>query len=149
MRNCTTCGNEISEDAYKCPYCETLQDRWREYSPAESRKLAEINLKSGMPTVAKALEHLEFEIGRRKGQGYRVARVVHGYGSSGVGGAIRHAVIKRLHSQKAKGSIRRFINGEDYDSIKGRARSWHKSYPFLRDSWAQDRRNPGITLVEL
>ena len=45
-----------------------------------------INLKENFPTVALALATLEIEIDVAKQEGITAVKVIHGYGSHGVGG---------------------------------------------------------------
>jgi DNA-nicking Smr family endonuclease len=63
---------------------------------AQQSKVKQINLERGFPTVEVACKKLVNELSTAKGQGYRAAVLIHGYGSSGVGGALRPAVRAKL-----------------------------------------------------
>ena len=44
--------------------------------------------------------------------GIKVVRIIHGYGYSGVGGAIKTATLKTLGRLKSRGELRNFLTGE-------------------------------------
>ena len=44
----------------------------------------------------------------------RALKVIHGYGSSGKGGAIKAACLKLCAERKRSGMIRHFVKGEDF-----------------------------------
>ena len=48
-----------------------------------------INLEQGMPTVEQAKQRLIAELGRARASGTKAVKLIHGYGSSGVGGKLR------------------------------------------------------------
>jgi len=70
-----------------------------------------INLEEGMPRVNEALLRLERELTLARQQGYAVVKIIHGYGSSGVGGTLRTEVQKWLRQRSAQSQIRAFIPG--------------------------------------
>jgi hypothetical protein len=55
-----------------------------------------VNLKSDRPTVQQALDRLTREIALAREENRTAIKLIHGYGSTGVGGDIRIAVQKRL-----------------------------------------------------
>ena len=73
-----------------------------------------VNLKSDMPRVREALQRLDRELALARREGLRLLKIVHGYGSTGVGGDIRIAVQKRLHELVEAGQIRGSIFGENW-----------------------------------
>lgn len=117
-----------------------------------SRKPASIrtiNLEGGMPLVREALEQLERELTRARQQHCGVFKIIHGYGSSGVGGEIRIAVQKRLRELLESGAIRGCIFGEDWSTADAQTWALLKSQPALKSDADLGRRNPGITIVVL
>ena len=50
--------------------------------------LMTINLEEGMPTVAQAQTRLIGELGRSRAAGAKAVKLIHGYGSTGVGGKL-------------------------------------------------------------
>jgi hypothetical protein len=108
-----------------------------------------VNLKSDMPSVLEALKRLEGEIALARREKIALLKIIHGYGSSGVGGDIRIAVQKRLREIMGAGQIRGCIFGEDW--WKGDDASWMllRDWPELKDDPHLGRRNQGITIVVL
>jgi hypothetical protein len=111
--------------------------------------MLEVNIKEDMPTVDIALQRLETAL-RPRGKSGALIKIVHGYGSTGVGGKIRTAVRQRLRTKKASGAIRDFIPGEEFsmfDSATQKALALHhKELTADRD---YNRSNEGITVVIL
>lgn len=148
MKACTTCGNEIGDRVWKCPYCEQVQT-----GPApEPPKLSavhSINLKEGMPTVAIAISRLKRELREAKAERRKLVRIIHGYGSTGVGGEIRLAVRKHLQSMATVGKIKNVVPGDDYSDRTNAGEALLGRHHGLRSSLRTDSHNPGITFVEL
>jgi hypothetical protein len=76
------------------------------------------DIKSDLPTVSEAGKRLA-EILRMARGTEKVIKIIHGYGSSGVGGSIKQAVHKTLSQQKNARAIRAFIPGEAIGTLKG------------------------------
>jgi len=108
-----------------------------------------VNLKSDMPQVEEALQRLDRELALARKEGLRLLKVVHGYGSTGVGGDIRIAVQKRLHQLTEAGQIRGCIFGENWS--KSDEETWRllQAHPTAKGDADLGRRNRGITLVLL
>lgn len=108
-----------------------------------------VNLKSDMPSVQEALQRLEREISIARQQKCALLKVVHGYGSTGVGGDIRIAVQRRLQEQMEAGQIRGCVFGENWsktDEVVWRLIQGHAE---LKNDPDLGRRNHGITVVLL
>ena len=148
MKPCTTCGNEIGDQVWKCPFCEQPQTG---QPPEPVRQLAvwSINLKEGLPTVAAALAKLKRELQAAKSERRKVVRIIHGYGSTGVGGEIRVAVRKQLQAMLSTKKIQSFLPGDDYSDRTNAGSALVSRHFALRSSLKTDRNNPGITFVEL
>ncbi|MEG2199305.1 MAG: Smr/MutS family protein, partial [Anaerovorax sp.] len=69
-------------------------------------KVKEINLERGGPTVEAALRNLINQLSTCKAQGYKAVILIHGYGSSGTGGAIKPAVTAKLKERSLSGVVR-------------------------------------------
>lgn len=108
-----------------------------------------IDLEEGMPTVEQARLRLQRELQIARQQGYIAAKLIHGYGSSGVGGDLRIELQKELRRFADTGQVRAFIAGEDWRISEEAAWSLLKRYP----EWKQDadlgRGNKGVTIVLL
>lgn len=153
MRPCDVCGNEIPDHARRCPFCESLQGTpppGRTAGGSAARGVVgTLHLKQDMPTVAEALRQLELSLTGLRGSRTHVVKVVHGYGSTGKGGALAPAVRRHLRTLQARGWIRGFVPGEDYSEFTEAGRGLLTRYPALKGTFRSDRENPGITMVEL
>jgi hypothetical protein len=147
MKNCDTCGNEMPEMSMVCHFCGSHQ---RAKTPAGSReRLRTVNIEAGMPSVEDGLARLEGDLLRAKQSGVRVVRVIHGWGSTGTGGALRDACRAFLKRKLAVRQIAKVIHGEDYSRTTNAGRDLMNRCPELRGSERSDSQNPGITFVEL
>jgi hypothetical protein len=117
--------------------------------PAHSSPIPTINLEMGMPPVDQALARLDRELTLAHQQRRSVIKLIHGYGSSGMGGDIRIAVQKRLRELQDQGSIRACIFGEDWSASDTHAWALLKLQPALKADPDLGKRNAGITIVVL
>lgn len=108
-----------------------------------------VNLEKGRPLVHQALARMEMEIQTAACQGFKVLTLIHGYGSSGAGGAIKTTVRYHLSFIRHQGRVRDIVFGEDFENRSGRGRQLLRRFPFLMDHRDLNRANPGITLVIL
>jgi hypothetical protein len=108
-----------------------------------------VNLEVGMPTVEQARLRMEHELYLARQGGYQAVKLIHGYGSSGVGGTLRAELQKTLRHAARAGAIRVFIAGEDWRISDEAAWELLKRFP----EWKQDpdlgRNNLGISMVVL
>ena len=108
-----------------------------------------VNLEEGLPTVAAARLRLEHELHQARRSGCVALKLIHGYGSSGAGGALRQELQKDLRHAAELGGIRAFIAGEDWRVSNETAWTWLQRFP----EWKQDsdlgRGNRGISIVVL
>lgn len=109
-------------------------------------KVKEINLEVGMPTVPVAMQKLVNDLSTAKRAGYKAAVVVHGYGSSGVGGAIKVAVKSKLKEPMLRGLVRDTVTGELW---MDRKKEFYDVCPQLREFNSYVEGNRGITVVLL
>ncbi len=108
-----------------------------------------MNLKSDMPSVPEALDRLERELALARNIKESLLKIIHGYGSSGVGGDIRAAVQRRLRELAEEGQLRGVIFGENW--AKSDAETWRllQSRSELKEDADLGRKNRGITIVVL
>jgi hypothetical protein len=108
-----------------------------------------INLEDGMPKVEEARLRMQHELHVARTQGYAAVKLIHGYGSSGAGGALRIELQKELARLASAGTIRAFIAGENWRV------SDEATWPLLQryPEWKQDqdlgKSNKGISIVLL
>lgn len=110
-------------------------------------KIRVLNVKAGLPTVQEARAKLNAELDKAGRGGVVVLKVVHGYGSSGVGGALRDAIRRSLRKRRKEGKIRAFIIGEKWSVFDETARQLLEECPELEKDPDLNGYNEGITLV--
>ena len=106
-----------------------------------------VNIEQGMPSVLIAKNRLTHQLFTSKRCGEKVIKVIHGYGSSGKGGAIKRAVISVLNEQLTKGSIKGFVNGENFSPFSEETRKLLSLYPDITRDHDYSRGNDGITII--
>ncbi len=72
-------------------------------------QLITIDIKSERQTVAEAIAQFLVELESYKKGGFKVMKVIHGYGSHGVGGAIRQAFLKKCEELKRRHIIEDYV----------------------------------------
>ena len=108
-----------------------------------------VNLEAGMPTVATAKSLLSQALRTAKATGTHLVKLIHGYGSTGKGGAIRSAVRKDLEERQRLGQIVCYIPGDEFSPFYESARQSIYQYPELTKDRDYTRTNQGITIVVL
>ncbi len=106
-------------------------------------------LKAGMPSVEQARARLTGEIHAAQQTGLKVLKLVHGYGSTGVGGDLRIALQSTLRQMIDQRQIRDCIYGENWRTSDERSWELLKRMPELKGDSDLGRSNRGITLVVL
>jgi len=143
------CGNDLPPQGAICPYCGAtgeVGDAEKKRSPFRHRT---INLEEGRPLVEEALRRLEICIDDGLRNEVTVITLIHGYGSSGKGGAIRGECRKMLEFLQSRKIIGDYLPGEDFSRKSGKARALLQRYPDLARNKNLGKGNPGITLVFL
>lgn len=108
-----------------------------------------INLEEGHPKVNEALLRLDRAVADAGRDGTELIKLIHGYGSKGVGGRIKEEVANALARYKRSGLIRDFIPGEDFRVSNEPTWELLKRAPELKQDRDLSRNNRGITLVIL
>lgn len=103
-----------------------------------------INLEFGRPYVKEALERLDKELLSCKKEGIDVAKIIHGYGSTGKGGMIKEACRDAL---SRRNDIKRIIYGEDFKILNNDAYELKLKEPELEDLFHCN--NKGVTIIEM
>ena len=104
-----------------------------------------VNLEQGMPTVSMAMTRLGQALRSAKAGGAGAVKLIHGYGSSGQGGALRAAVHRELRQRQRRGEI----PGERFSPFYEEARQGIDLCPELARDRDYTRTNQGITIVVL
>lgn len=149
MVECEQCGNDFPDERAQCPFC----GQRRLFRPGAGRQTRPhvhvIRLKDGLPTVDVARDRLERTLSEARRRGDRVAKVIHGYGSSGTGGALRPAIRGLLQRLRRTGAIQTFVPGEEFSRHTETVRRLLNDLPELRGDSDLERGNEGVTLVVL
>src|SRR5678815_3107973 len=90
------------------------------------------NVEVDFPTVEEARRLVAEEIRRAKREGVAILKVIHGYGSSGKGGALCVGLRKSFKLRKKEGVIRDFVAGEDFSIFNPTVLAMLESTPELR-----------------
>jgi len=106
-------------------------------------------LKEGMPSIEQARARLLSEIQIARQGGVKVLKLVHGYGSTGVGGDLRIALQSTLRQMVDRREIRECIYGENWRTSDERTWDVLKRLPELKGDSDLGRGNKGITMVLL
>jgi len=107
------------------------------------------NVESGLPTLEDARRLVAAEIKRAKRDRVRVLKVIHGYGSSGKGGALCVGLRKSFGLRKKEGVIKDFIVGEDFSIFNDIVLSLLEVVPELRGDPDLNATNEGVTILWL
>ena len=146
---CDICGNDIDQGVRACPFCGGRQEMSSASVPTGIPFHKVVNLEMGRPLVESALRKLQTELQEGRLQRLRVLTVIHGYGSSGKGGAIGAECRKVLAYLKGKGEITTFIPGEEFKRRSGPTQDLLRRFPQMDSNVNLNRGNRGITLVVL
>lgn len=111
--------------------------------------IREILLEAGRPTVDEARRRLADELDRARGRGDLVLKVIHGYGSTGVGGVLRDAVRSSMRRRVKEGRVRAFLAAEKIESHGETCRLMLDACPRLARDRGFINRNAGVTFVLL
>lgn len=108
-----------------------------------------INLETGRPTLEEARRRLLAEMEAAGRASVRILKVIHGYGSSGMGGSLCAGIRRSLRLRLKEGKVRRVVVGERFSSDTNEGRELAQRHSGLRSDRDFNRANPGITIVEL
>ncbi|MBN1891599.1 MAG: Smr/MutS family protein [Clostridiales bacterium] len=108
-----------------------------------------INIEDGMPRVEAAIKKLRFEINTMRRIGIRQVKVIHGYGSTGQGGALKDATHECLRVMLDEGRIKAYCPGEFFGPFEKSGRAIVEMCPAFRNDPDWSRANDGITVVIL
>jgi hypothetical protein len=148
MKYCNFCGNELLEAVEICPYCEQPIHQ-EEIHSNKKKKYITFVIKQNLPTCAEAIRLLEQAIFGAKADGVKVMKIVHGYGSSGVGGELRYCLQDYLERMKNQGRIRFYVAGEEFSRQFAKGQKLLQSFPKLANDKDLNRFNKGITIVAI
>jgi hypothetical protein len=108
-----------------------------------------VNLEAGLPDRNEAKKRLEQAIAQALKDHVRALKIIHGYGSTGVGGTLQRVVRSQLRQMKEAGQIKAFITGESWSQFDDLSKQLLKQVPESLLDRDLGRANRGITLVLL
>ncbi len=108
-----------------------------------------VNIEAGLPTVEQARQLLLVAVKESKQTGVKALKIIHGYGSTGKGGALRGALRTSLLRRKKEGLVTRVIFGERWSVFEDDTRYAIEHCPELRNDRDLNRSNEGITIAML
>ena len=107
------------------------------------------NVEAGFPVLDEARRLVTEEIKKAKHEGVKVLKVIHGYGSSGKGGALCVGLRKSFGLRKKEGGIKDFIAGEDFTIFNPTVLALLEAVPELRGDPDLGATNEGVTVLWL
>ncbi len=107
------------------------------------------NVEAGLPTLDDARRLVIAEIKRTKREDVRVLKVIHGYGSSGKGGALCVGLRKSFGLRKKEGVIKDFVTGEAFSIFNPTVLAMLEAVPELRGDPDLNATNEGVTILWL
>ncbi len=112
-------------------------------------KIKIVNIEYGLPTVEQACIMLGNEIVTARAKGFKALKIIHGYGSSGIGGGLKEGIQKWLSTNKRKYQLKSYITGEEWNTSNNKTREVLGRFEYFRKDSDVGRNNPGITIVVL
>jgi|SRR5216684_3514045 len=113
------------------------------------RAIRTFNVEANLPTLEEARRLVIDEIKHARRQGFKVLKVIHGYGSSGTGGKLCVGLRKSFGLRRKEGVIKGFIAGEDFSIFNEPTLALLEMAPELRGDPDLDAINEGVTIVWL
>ena len=111
--------------------------------------LKTFNIEAGFPTLDEARRLVVEEIRKSKREGVCVLKIIHGYGSSGKGGALKHGLKKSFALRKKEGVIKDFVTGEDFTIFNPVVLAMLEAVPTLRGDPDLSNTNEGVSVLWL
>ncbi len=107
------------------------------------------NIEATLPSLEEARRLVIAEIKQAKRDGVRVLKIIHGYGSSGKGGALCIGLRKSFGLRKKENVIKDFVLGEDFSIFNATVLTLLDAIPELRGDPDLNATNEGITFLWL
>ena len=111
--------------------------------------LKTFNVETSFPSLDDARRMVLDEIRKSRREGVRVLKIIHGYGSSGTGGALHHGLRKSFALRKKEGVIKDFIPGETFTIFNPIVLDLLEVVPELRVDPDLSNTNEGVTVLWL
>ena len=142
---CHRCGEPFEKERGICPFCK----QYVKAATAKTVRYSIVNLEKGMPTVEEARQTLSAVLRNAAGEGNRLIKIIHGYGSSGRGGRLQKGLRKSLAARKKEDLIMAWIPGEMFAGTNVKLQPFLTLFPRLKKDPDFNKNNPGITIIIL
>tara|TARA_B100001123_G_C15285872_1_gene1015610 strand:+ start:915 stop:1340 length:426 start_codon:yes stop_codon:yes gene_type:complete len=110
VQECPKCGMRGPFPGLReCPKCEA--DLFAE-PESDKGKVKRVNLESGHPIVDVALRRFDVAFQQARAKSSKYLALIHGYGSSGRGGAIKTAIVEHLQVLRNRNVVGSILPGE-------------------------------------
>ncbi len=106
-----------------------------------------VNIEKFMPTVSQAEILLKNNLELLRRQGVKVFKIIHGYGSTGKGGALRTGLRSYLSQLKKAKIIADFVAGEDWSAFDETTRKVLDLDDDFRKDSDLGKMNAGVTII--
>lgn len=106
-----------------------------------------VNIKENLQAVDVAIADFLLALDDAKAQNAKLVKVVHGYGSHGVGGKILLELKRLLPQMKRRGEIKDYISGADWNMANPKVFSLITKIPDIALDEDIRASNIGITIV--
>jgi len=107
------------------------------------------NVEATLPTVEEARRLVIEDIKQAKRERARVLKIIHGYGSTGKGGALSTGLRKSFRLRKKEGVIKEYIAGEDFSIFNSVVLELLEAVPELRGDPDLNATNEGVSILWL
>jgi len=107
------------------------------------------NVEATLPTVEEARRLVIEDIKQAKRDRARVLKIIHGYGSTGQGGALSTGLRKSFRLRKKEGVIKEYIAGEDFSIFNSVVLELLEAVPELRGDPDLNATNEGVSILWL
>jgi hypothetical protein len=107
------------------------------------------NVEATLPTVEEARRLVMEAIKQAKRERVNVLKVIHGYGSTGKGGALSTGLRKSFRLRKKEGIVKEYIAGEDFSIFNNIVLELLEAVPELRGDPDLNATNEGVSILWL
>jgi len=108
-----------------------------------------INVEENLPTTREATDLLLTELDIARKSKYPIAKIIHGWGSHGIGGKLKEDIRLVLHNLVGNGDLKEIVYGEDWDIFNKKVYNLLITYPSLKKELDLFYGNIGVTVAVL
>lgn len=108
-----------------------------------------VNLEEGWPSLETARLRMHHELAQARRDGIQAVKLIHGYGSTGVGGVLRDELQRELREAATQGTIQAVIAGENWRISDETTWALLQRFPEWKKDSDLGRNNRGISVVIL